>query len=77
MISFTFKSKEDAEKVIKASMDIVIKYGSISLAEVKALLGTVYTTYEDDQVGWKSLENLSGEEHPEGYILNFPTATKL
>lgn len=72
-------SRYDAEHVLDSMIDIVKKYGAVSVADMYDLVG-VAGNYTDNKYGWTDLrpELVRIErERNGGYILKLPTAVAL
>lgn len=70
------QDKNQGALVVGRSKKEIAKNGSITLGDVKLLMG-METTHEDYGQGWTSLEGLTGEEIGEGCLLIFPPTTPL
>lgn len=66
-----FDSKEDAEKVLNAMIEIIPRYGSVLMSDLYDLVG-LPTTYRDTRFGWDLLVNVKVGQVNEKWIINFP-----
>lgn len=65
-------SREEAEKVLEALIDIVEKYEVASLADLLELCGQP-SAHTDNKWGWAYLHNAEIRQIRDGYLLELPT----
>ena len=70
------KSREDAELVLDRMNEILAEFGSITVMNLKELIGAP-TTHVDRNWGWTDLTNTEFHQVREGYLLTFPPVKKL
>lgn len=81
-LSFLFPSRKEAEEVLEASVDILVKYGRLSVADIYDIVG-VAPSFCDNNYGWKGAAGISIREcnvnmFKHGtYILEYPKAERL
>ena len=74
--SFCFGTREEGEKVIDTLKELLEKYGAVSVADLKDLIG-MPSTYRENRRGWTDLKTASLKRTRYGYSLVFPNPTTL
>lgn len=64
-----FQSYEDAENVVSSMLDILDRYGSVTVAEYYELCG-VRAEYPDEDWGWIKFRRLEPRKVREGYVVD-------
>ena len=66
-----FPEREDAEKVLIALNDTIMKYGSASVADFYDFINKPHS-YTDNKYGWKDLRDTDIIRVPDGFSIRFP-----
>lgn len=69
--TYLYSSKEDAERVLEAMVQIIDGYGIISVADLNDLVG-LPSTYVDNKWGWSKLINVHILQEGEKYSIDLP-----
>ena len=64
-------TRENAEKVLDAILDLIIKHGKASVSDYHDLIG-VTGTFKDEKYGWFDLRQAEVRRVREGYVINLP-----
>jgi len=70
-VSFRFGTREEGEKVIDTLKELLEKYGVVSVADLKDLIG-MPSTYRENRRGWADLKTASIKRTRYGYYLVLP-----
>jgi hypothetical protein len=70
------QSRVEAEEVLGNMIDLIEKYGQVSVGEMYELVGTS-STWVDNKWGWKHLGDAYPSHVKNGYLLNFPRPEPL
>lgn len=73
---FVFPSRGPAEEVLDQMIALVDHYGTVSVHELKAMVG-ITGEFTDQKWGWKNLGNASVERERDGYRLALPKVVSL
>lgn len=71
-----FPDREDAEKVLIALNDTIIKYGSASAADFYDFINKPHS-YTDNKYGWKDLRDAEIIRVPDGFSIRFPKVVPI
>ena len=75
---FIFRSRGDAEMVLRELKENLSYYNVVSVADFKSLVqGDTYATYTDNNYGWTSLRDAKIRQVHGGYILELPKSVYL
>lgn len=69
-------SRSDAERVLDTMIDIIHEYKAASVADFCDLVG-VDSNFTDYKYGWTDLSRTRIYRNHNGYVIDFPTPTKL
>ena len=72
----TMNTRSDAEQVLDNLIDITREYGQASVGDFCDLVG-VDNSFTDYKYGWTDLTRTTISRTRDGYIINFPTPSKL
>lgn len=70
-----FATEEDAEKTHEAMINLVNKYGNVTLADLSDLVGTS-CLYSDHKYGWDDLSGSYIKKRDDGYSIVIPSLAK-
>ena len=71
-----FGNREDADEVLSTLNDLLNRYPSVSIADLKDLVG-ITGRYTDNKYGWTDIRQAYIERTRDGYILRMPKAIPL
>ena len=71
-----YERRGDAEEVLDNLVELTVRYGIASVADLLELSG-METTYMDNQFGWDDLSEAAVRRIRDGYILDLPRPEKL
>ena len=71
-----FENREDADEVLSTLNDLLNRYPSVSIADLKDLVG-ITGRYTDNKYGWTDIRQAYIERTRDGYILRMPKAIPL
>lgn len=74
--NFLITSREDAEVVMDAMGEMVISYGSITLYEMKSMLG-LPASHVDYKWGWYTLAGAKIKQERDGWLLMLPNPSPI
>lgn len=69
-------NRSDAEEVLDGMLDIIVTYGTASVADLYDLTG-LDCDYTDHRYGWTSLKSARVERVRDGYLLKLPRPVPL
>lgn len=72
----SFESRRDAEIVIKQMLDLLDRYGVVSVADMYDLAGET-APYTSNRYGWMSLRNIDVVRVRDGYVIKLPKAIEI
>ena len=73
-----YPTRGDAEGVLGSMCDLIVDYGSVSIADLYDLVGKAqYSNHTDNKYGWRDLSSASVKRVREGYILSLPRVIQL
>lgn len=75
-MDFIFPDRGRAEETLDQMIELVSHYGTVSVHELKAMLG-ITGEFTDQKWGWKALGNASVERERDGYRLALPKVVSL
>ncbi|QFG09344.1 hypothetical protein SEA_SLOOPYJOE_49 [Arthrobacter phage Sloopyjoe] len=75
-MDFIFPDRGRAEETLDQMLELVSHYGTVSVHELKAMLG-ITGEFTDQKWGWKALGNASVERERDGYRLALPKVVSL
>lgn len=75
-MDFVFPDRGRAEETLTQMLELVSHYGTVSVHELKAMLG-ITGEFTDQKWGWKALGNASVERERDGYRLALPKVVSL
>ena len=75
--NITFESRDDVEQVCNDALDILEKYGELSVAELHHISGNTDVNYINTKYGWTSLNNFEILRTRKGYELRVPKAMRF
>jgi hypothetical protein len=64
-------SKDDAETVVKALIEIIDRFSVVLLGDLYDLVG-LPTVYVDHKWGWTNLSNVEIKQVDNGYLIDLP-----
>lgn len=64
-------SRDDAEAVLQAMIDIIDKYEIVSVGDLNELVGRP-SSYTDNKMGWIYLGDVQIRQIRDGYLIDFP-----
>lgn len=72
-------TKEDADGVVEAMIDIVDKYEVVSIADLNEILGLPSTegSHVDNKWGWTNLRSIEVRQVREGHEISFPPLEEI
>lgn len=70
------QTRAEAEEVISSMLDLLEKYGIVSVSDLYDLVGEV-GTHIDEKWGWMNLSSADVRRTRDGYVLNLPRTEQL
>ena len=71
-----FATEEDAKKAHEAMLNLVNKYGNITVADLLDLVGIIPCLYSDHKYGWDDLSGSYIKKQDDGYSIVIPSLAK-
>lgn len=71
-----FNDRAEAEEVILAMQDTIIRYGSVTVGDFYDMIGQ-HGTYTDQKYGWRDLSQTSPVRYGGGWRIDFPKVTPI
>lgn len=71
-----FETRTDGEKVIDSLQNLLNEYGCVSVADLYDLV-SLTSTYQDNLVGWTTLDTVNLSRTRAGYLLKLPKPVRF
>lgn len=75
--NIVFETRDAAEQVFSDALDMLEKYGIITVADLHYIAGVASANYMNTKYGWTSINNFGILRTRKGYELRVPKAIKI
>lgn len=69
-----FESRGEAEAVLDQMIDLIERYGIVTVADLYEMAGLSIPPYTSNKYGWSNVRNVDVQRIRDGYILKLPKA---
>ena len=74
--NIAYGTREEAEKILDSMLEVVDKYGSVTVADMYDL-SDMQASYISAAYGWRNLDGVSVISEKEGYFIELPDPIEL